>query len=98
MLTQLAQALLQALFFTLQRGEQAGLNAGMLGLMIDDQQSFSQIEAVVRAGGVALQRWKIFKAGDQVIGEQAAEEHRFTLVGRDGHQLLQETEGVKHRQ
>ena len=68
----------------------------MLGLMVDDQQGLRQIEAVVRAGGVALQRRQIFKAGHQVIGEQAAEEHRFTLVGRDGHQLLQQTEGVKH--
>ena len=68
----------------------------MLGLMVDDQQGLRQIEAVVRAGGVALQGRQIFKAGHQVIGEQAAEEHRFALVGRDGHQLLQQTEGVKH--
>ena len=48
LLAQLAQALLQALFFTLQRREQARLDAGMLGLMVDDQQGLRQIEAVVR--------------------------------------------------
>ena len=93
-----SESLLQTLFFAFQRGEQARLDAGMLGLMVDDQQGFRQIEAVVRAGGVALQLGKIFKTGHQVIGEQAAEEHRFALFLRDGYQILQQAKSVEYRE
>ncbi len=66
--------------------------------MIDDQQRFGQVKTVVRAAILLCQRGQLLEARDQVVSEKAAKEHCFPLFGRDGHQLLQQAKGVKHRQ
>jgi hypothetical protein len=60
LLLQLRDAVLRR-FFPLQRREQARLNAGVFFLMVDHQQGFGQIEAVVRAAVALLGFRQIFK-------------------------------------
>ena len=59
------------------------------GLMVDDPAGSPPDKAVV-GQAVSLCEAADLQAGHQVMGEQAAEEHRFALVGRDGHQLQQQ--------
>ncbi len=94
----LRETLVQAGFFTIIRRKQARLNAGGARLVIDDQQRFGEIKAVIRAAVGLRKRRQFFKTGDQVIGKQPAEEHRFALILRQRHQLLQQTKSVEYRQ
>ena len=67
-------------------------------LVVDHQQRFSQIEAIIRAAITLLGFRQIFKTGNQVVSKQPAEEHRFTLVFRHGDQILQQAEGIENGQ
>ena len=67
-------------------------------LVVDHQQGFSQIETIVRAAIALLGFRQIFKSRDQVVSKQPAKEHRFTLIVRNGDQVLQQAEGIKDGQ
>ena len=90
--------MLKTVFLSGRGREQACLNAGVLLLVVDHQQGFSQIETIVRAAITLLGFRQLFKSGDQVISKQPTEEHRLTLVFRHGDQVLQQAEGIENGQ
>ncbi|CCK02824.1 hypothetical protein BN129_1386 [Cronobacter sakazakii 701] len=94
----LRETLVQAGFFSLIRRKEARLNTGGARLVIDNQQRFGEIKAVIRAAIGLRKRRQFFKPGDEIVGKQPAEEHRFALVLRQHHRLLQQTKSVEYRQ
>ena len=96
LLLQLSDAVLKTVFLSGRWSEQAGLNAGVFFLMVDHQQGFSQIEAVIRAAVTLFRFRQIFETGNQVVSKQPAKEHRFAFLCRHGDKILQQAEGIEN--
>ena len=92
---QLFKTLLQALTLIGIRCKQARLQMRHLALMIHNQQGFGEVETVVRAALLLIEWRQRFEPSDQVIGEQAAEEHGFAFIVRANHQRKQLPQSIE---